>query len=71
MAALGPDDPKDPRVRAALGWLRVASVFVVLVLVPYLVFDREHGGFEYLLALMAFLAGLLGLQELATRFRKE
>lgn len=70
MAASAPGE-QDPRVRKALGALRVASAAVCLVLVAWLVLDRRNGGFEYMVALLSFVAGVLGLPHIAGLIRKE
>ncbi len=71
MAILGPGEPQDPRVRTALDALRVVAVVVLLALIVVLVIDRRNGGFEYLMALLAFVAGLLGMPWLSKMMRRE
>lgn len=70
MAVFGPDDPRDPHVRTALEVMRVAASVVLLALVAWLVVDRQHGGYEYLLALLGALGAILGLPVLARLIRK-
>lgn len=71
MAASAPGDPRDPHVRIALEWMRVAASAVILVLIAVLVFDRRSGGFEYVIALLGALGAILGLPVLARLIRKE
>lgn len=70
MADLGPNDLKDPKVRSALEWLRVATAIALIALIGWLVIDREHGGFEYVVLLIGSLGAVLGLPLLAQLIKK-
>lgn len=70
MAAFGPGDPHDPHVRTALEVVRVATAIVLLVLIAWLVIDRNHGGVEYLALLLGALGAVLGLPLLAQYLKK-
>ena len=65
MAAFGTGDPHEPKVRTALEVVRVAASVVLLVLIAWLVVDRGHGGFEYVVLLLGALGAVLGLPLLA------
>lgn len=71
MTAFDPGEPRDPRVRSALEWMRVAASVVILVLIGILTLDRAHGGFEYVIALLGALGAVMGLPLLAKFMRKE
>lgn len=68
MAASGPGEPSDPKVRTALEWMRVLSSAVLLVLVVWLVVVR--GGIDYALLIVGALGAVLGLPVLAQLLRK-
>lgn len=71
MAAFGSGDPRSPRVRSALEWMRVVASTICMALVAVLVLDRRSGGFEYVLALLGATGAFLGIPVLAKLIRKE
>lgn len=68
--ATTPGDPRSPRVRSALEWMRVAAAGICLALVAVLTLDRRSGGFEYLLVLLGAVGAFLGLDVLARLIRR-
>lgn len=70
MAATPPGDQLSPRVRAALGWMRVIASAVCLTLMAVLTLDRRSGGFEYVVLLLGATGAFLGLDVLAKLIRR-
>ena len=70
MSVFGPGDPHDPHVRTALEVMRVVAAGILLALIAWLAIDRQHGGYEYFLALLGALGAILGLPVLARLIKK-
>ena len=70
MAATNQGDPRSPRVRSALEWMRVVAAALCLGLMAVLVLDRRSGGFEYVVLLLGASGAFLGLDVLTRLIRR-